>query len=882
MRGILLCILLFLALPLSATTWFVRTDGGTRFSVNVPSGQCDGKHDASYASTGGTGTNQPCAFNDVRYLWSDNSSAPMAWAIAGGDWIVVRGCTALGSQLNPDNPHCRIGYDNNTNGNPPNNWCGSGVPNTNCFPPPVPNGPVVASITAVSISGGIATITAANTLTAATVVMLGGLSGGAALPGGVTVGQDMNAKPYIVLASGLSSTQFEVLATEPNGNWTDTGSVAEPTRFISGCTYDNTPGPCHTGNVRNNANLTQLFAGFGLQFAFNVRGSQWVDIEGLELTIHNKVMSGTAFSPSGTYTSGQTIFDGTNTESVAVAGTAGTTPTWNTTIGGTTTTGGVTFKNLGPNCTRNGNPQYPIGCNTGIPYDDYGANGFYTTNTTGNIAWTDVWVHGFLSSGFYGAIGGAITMTRTESSYNMFAGWNFDESTVGPNGTGIPNNPASSINASYVTMDWNGSAQEYPMVDATPIFFTCSSATGGFCFGDAWSGQDSDLAFQVCDHCTIWNNMKDAYFGPHTAINHVVITNSSAGQNGGQTWKSNLGTSGTWLMQNTLTNVNCRWLVNTPPGVSPIYTSNINGADLCRADGTGMAVTPSTSGSMELDNNTFVFASRNVSIDLTCWGTGTAASVNSGTGQNDPGTGYQVGDLLYAGGTQAIVQVTSVGAGGAITGLSIINGGQLPGVTAAPDGFNYIWTNGSGTGAYVFFTSISPGNCNGGGANRIMRNNVFLGYTNPNNAGWNGQPIGMFCYSSCQGPTGSFGTSDDTMWTNRTKNYFYNFNAGTFACSYAGETCADPQLLNEPSQTWTSETMLDVFDPTLSNNSFYPATGSPLIAAGTTGTGIPTTDFYGVAQTSPPTIGGVALPATVAAPVGLSGTVKLNGKVIIQ
>ncbi len=136
-RTISFILLILVALPLSAETWFVRHDGGTRYSTSVPSGQCDGKADAPYP---GKGVDRHCAFNDVRYLWADNSGNPNVWAIAGGDTVVIRSCAALPSQMNPSNPNCRLGYDNNTNGNAPNLWCGYGNPNATCFNPPIPSG----------------------------------------------------------------------------------------------------------------------------------------------------------------------------------------------------------------------------------------------------------------------------------------------------------------------------------------------------------------------------------------------------------------------------------------------------------------------------------------------------------------------------------------------------------------------------------------------------------------------------------------------------------------------------------------------------------------------------------------------------------------------
>lgn len=83
----------------AGATWYVRPDGGTRYSVNQTAGQCDGTADVSYASTGGTGTNQHCAFNDVRNLWTDGSyntdpnagSPKWGWIGAGGDTYIIRG-----------------------------------------------------------------------------------------------------------------------------------------------------------------------------------------------------------------------------------------------------------------------------------------------------------------------------------------------------------------------------------------------------------------------------------------------------------------------------------------------------------------------------------------------------------------------------------------------------------------------------------------------------------------------------------------------------------------------------------------------------------------------------------------------------------------------
>jgi parallel beta-helix repeat protein len=81
------------------TTWYVRPDGGTRYSTNITTGTCDGKGDS--APSGST-PNQHCAFNDVRMLYQDGSYTygttfpSWGWVIAGGDTVIIRGSIGTG------------------------------------------------------------------------------------------------------------------------------------------------------------------------------------------------------------------------------------------------------------------------------------------------------------------------------------------------------------------------------------------------------------------------------------------------------------------------------------------------------------------------------------------------------------------------------------------------------------------------------------------------------------------------------------------------------------------------------------------------------------------------------------------------------------------
>jgi hypothetical protein len=103
MKNLFLSAVLLLAVApmLHANTWYVRPDGGTRWSTNVSNGQCDGLGDAAYP---GFGTNQHCAFSDIRYFWSDGTyctdSSPTSgcwtWIGQGGDTYIVRGSIGTG------------------------------------------------------------------------------------------------------------------------------------------------------------------------------------------------------------------------------------------------------------------------------------------------------------------------------------------------------------------------------------------------------------------------------------------------------------------------------------------------------------------------------------------------------------------------------------------------------------------------------------------------------------------------------------------------------------------------------------------------------------------------------------------------------------------
>jgi hypothetical protein len=482
------------------------------------------------------------------------------------------------------------------------------------------------------------------------------------------------------------------------------------------------------------SNLTQLFCGFSLSSCINLTGSSGVTIKGIELTTHNQHWNGSAWSG-------------------------------NCTIG-------------------TGSPAYPVGCANSQPLDDYAQNGFLTSATTTNLTLVDVYVHGFDSAGFFGPIGAGISLTRVQSDFNAFAGWNFDDGSDDPDGTG------ATIAASYVRMEGNGFYEQYPIVNtAFPARAGYDPNSSGF--GDAWSGQDTTLTSFSCDHCVMLYNTKDAFIGPHTQIGSLSVTNSVSYGNMGAQWKWGQAPNGMILFQNNLTVCNPYRQQTALPGAA----QNFN-------------ISTSLGGSY-----------------LSDYGRGNACFANL---QRSGSVNHFYGNTVI--GAQSIAFQLQCG--------------------------------------YYSTGNVFNQETNCGSVPNLFKDGNFLSYTDPNVGEATALYYALDAYSIF---TGSY--NNEFGWKSGT----------TDTCGSSGNICVDPLLVSEPAQTWPgSEAALDVFNPFVSGNSFYPTSGSPLIGAGTAISGL-AADYYGTTRPSPPSLGGVEYVTPSGTPgVGITGTVTIGGSVVIQ
>ncbi len=396
-----------------SVVWYVRSDGGTRYTAARiaagMSGQCNGLADAPYP---GSGSNQPCAFSDLRFLWDDQTygnTNQNNWAIHGGDTVLLRGGP------------WRVGFDSATD----TTWCDGGQGPYSCSNPTIPSG---------------------------------------------------------------TATQHTRILGE---------------NFAS----------CSTGTATKKTALTQIFGGFGVDTVLNLTGTQYVDVECLEVTEHN----------------GQ--------------------------------------------CVNVGSPAVPRSCvKSGSSMDDYANNGIVTDQTTSNVLLQDIYTHGLMYRGLYGPIGGPITMARVDASFNAFAGWDFDNGGT-PNGPGASIDASyvtmkgNGCNEEYPIVD------AFP---ATSCYDFNSGGFGDSWSGQTCSSGSCALDSFTCDHCVMAYNTKDGFIGPHVQITNLKITNSMSYGNMGEQWKWGTSANSTTVVENTLTVGNCARLDSPMPGAPSGYNANLS------------------------------------------------------------------------------------------------------------------------------------------------------------------------------------------------------------------------------------------------------------------------------------------------------------------
>lgn len=280
------------------------------------------------------------------------------------------------------------------------------------------------------------------------------------------------------------------------------GTASQPTRIL-GENY----GSC------SKSNMTQIFGGFGVAVALNLKGAQYVDVECLEITRHSQ-------------------------------------------------------------CVTHGTPAYPGGCSTTYPLDDYDSDGIQTDVNTHDVLLQDIWDHGHTDRGVIGPIGGAVTCLRCDIAYNGMAGWDFDDGSGSHNGYGTAS--VNGVwNFEYSTIEWNGCDQEYPTRDAIPVISCYSQSTGGY--GDGVGTPPGTCLTVNISHSAFNYNTQDGLDLGHvdTGACSATIMDSEAIGNNGQTFKWGPNENPV-VFENNLALANCLRMSVPMPGAPSTYNANLS------------------------------------------------------------------------------------------------------------------------------------------------------------------------------------------------------------------------------------------------------------------------------------------------------------------
>jgi hypothetical protein len=249
-------------------------------------------------------------------------------------------------------------------------------------------------------------------------------------------------------------------------------------------------------------------------------------------------------------------------------------------------------------------------CHKNFPLDDYASNGIQTTKTTTNTTITDVNIHGMASSGMLGATGDGVVVTRVSVSGNPSSGWNMDDGS-GATGSGH-------LTLSYFTTQWNGCAEEFPIVDALPYANCTDDQSGGYGDGIGTATVTSNPAWTInVDHSVAANNTQDGFDLLHLQGNGstLSISNSLAYGNMGQQLK--MGAAGTAI--DNLFVGNCNALRQAIPGTPSGYNANLS--DFCRAADFPVLVAVSDGGLTSKYINNTLYTANNIGVEVTANGT---------------------------------------------------------------------------------------------------------------------------------------------------------------------------------------------------------------------------------------------------------------------
>lgn len=488
---------------------------------------------------------------------------------------------------------------------------------------------------------------------------------------------------------------------------------------------------------------------------------------------------------------------------------------------------------------------------------DRPGTGILVDPATTNVTLTDVDVHG-TSNGWLGMSGDNIAVTRVRFAGNDTAGMNFDPGPGYPQGGGVT--------ADYLTVEWSGCAEQYPVVDPLP-YDNCqaqnTSPDSGY--GDAIGTPDTGGTW-IFDHSLFRYNTQDGIDLTHVSLSGpspFSITNSIAYANMGQQFK--LGLTDTVIFRSNQTIGDCFRMAFPIVGAPATYNNQLG--------------LPILSGTWAAGTATVTLAdthqpwAKNRPIPTV----GSGANYIRGA---QP-AGYNISGVVVTGATDTTLSYAVASDPGPYVGGGVVTGPDTCRANAAATALNptahttfYMqnntWTVPSNIAIQLecAYNEVTA-DCTGAKIN--FQNNIIRGYVlYPGGAKTNGIYMGN---GSEMGP----------IFTGvRDHNTFYTLKPGLETdCNkgYTGEICVDPMFVGGLSNaTWEASFDSSLFDTA----DLRLLAGSPAIDTGVTIAAVPK-DYRGISRPQGTAydmgafefvLGGGNLPeiSTVALPGGIVGT----------
>lgn len=246
-----------------------------------------------------------------------------------------------------------------------------------------------------------------------------------------------------------------------------------------------------------------------------------------------------------------------------------------------------------------------LGCHTSYPMDDYATGALSLNNSTNHVAITDVRIHGMANVGMIGSTGDGVSLLRVALIGNPSSGWNMD---AGDGQTGTGN-----LTLQHVDVEWNGCAEEYPIIDALPYKDCTDQNSSGYGDGIGTASAHSEPAWHinVSDSIAAYNAQDGFDFLHLGAGSSLTISGSLMFSNMGQQLK--VGTAST--SYNNLIIGNCQAMRQAIPGTPAGYNSRLS--NYCRAGDSAVAIAVSDTAQTIFQHNTMMCANATC-IEVSC------------------------------------------------------------------------------------------------------------------------------------------------------------------------------------------------------------------------------------------------------------------------